>query len=139
MFRPYLVLIIMVLSFPLSGCYSENRFIDPVEEEAANPYFWSFGPVEEGVVLEHEFTLTNKSTEILNIKNTHTSCGCTVSQVKKKMLLPGESTTIEVSFNTKGYSGSVEQFVYVTTDSAENSVVKFTIKADVIKKRKGGK
>jgi hypothetical protein len=92
---------------------------------------WDFGSVQAGVVLEHAFVLANDSAKDLAIKDSTSSCGCTVSEIKKKQLKPGESTELLVKFDTKGYKGVVQQFVYVHTDSIENPIVRFTVKADV--------
>ncbi|RKY32477.1 MAG: hypothetical protein DRP74_02565 [Candidatus Omnitrophota bacterium] len=102
------------------------------EEEAYS--IWDFGKVQEGEVLEHSFILQNDSQDTLNINSLNTSCGCTVSEVEKKSLAPGESTTINVIFNSKGYSGAVQQQVFVNTDNLENPVIKLTIKAEILRK-----
>jgi hypothetical protein len=51
------------------------------------------------------------------------------------VLPPKESTLLEVKFNSKGYSGPTQQYIYVHTDNLDNPVLKFTIKAEVIKKK----
>jgi hypothetical protein len=99
---------------------------------AQDPRTWDFGAVKAGSVAEHTFVLTNDSANDLKIKDTTTSCGCTVSEIKKKQLKPGESTTISIKFDTKGYSGAVKQFVYVNTDSLDNPVIRFSVKANVV-------
>ncbi len=93
---------------------------------------WDFGRVNQGAVLKHDFLFRNKTPNILKITGINTSCGCAVSQTKKKDLNPGESTMINVSFNSSGYSGEIKQFIYVNTDNLDLAIVKFTIKADVI-------
>jgi metal-sulfur cluster biosynthetic enzyme len=93
---------------------------------------FDFGKVKQGEVLKHTFSLKNDSTKnVLNIKNVHTSCGCTASEVKKKILRPQEETSIEVEFNTKGYLGQVKQYIYVHTDNKEQPVLRLTIKAEI--------
>ncbi|MDD2703304.1 MAG: DUF1573 domain-containing protein [Candidatus Omnitrophica bacterium] len=94
---------------------------------------WDFGVIPAGQIVKHEFTLTNTSRMPLAISAINTSCGCAVPEVKKRSLSPGENTVIEVSFNSTGYSGSVEQYIFVHTDRADNPVLKFTIKAEVVK------
>ena len=94
-----------------------------------DPHVWDFGAVKAGAVLEHAFVLTNDSAKDLVIKDTTTSCGCTVSEIKKKQLKPGESTTISIKLDTKGYTGDVQQFVYVNTDSMDKPIIRFTVKA----------
>ena len=104
---------------------AENNVTDPRE--------WDFGQVKQGEILKHDFLLKNETADVLKINSVNTSCGCTVSQSAKKSLLPGESTTISVSFNSRGYLGETKQFVYVNTDNADLSVVRFIIKAQVAK------
>jgi hypothetical protein len=97
-----------------------------------DPNVWDFGTAKTGAVLEHTFLLANDSALDLKIKDTTTSCGCTVSEIKKKQLKPGESTTISIKLDTKGYSGPVKQFVYVNTDSIEKPIMRFSVKANVV-------
>ncbi len=123
MLKRYKGLIILALFLSLCG----------VKAFCADDYTWDFGQVKEGAVLKHDFSLKNVTGRVLNIKDINTSCGCTTSGTKQKSLKPGESTLIEVKFNSKGYSGNVEQFVYVNTDDLDNPVVKFIIKAYVAK------
>lgn len=106
-----------------TGCYAQKP----------DPYTWDFGKIKQAEVASHSFTLKNESSKTLNIKAVNTSCGCTASEVKKKILLPLESTEVEVKFNSKGYSGAVQQFVYVNTDNIDKPVIRFIIKADVTK------
>ena len=104
------------------------------KDEPAGSYAWDFGQVKEGASLKHEFELKNDTGKALNIKDIDTSCSCTVSEVGKKKLEPGESTAINAKFNTKGYSGPTKQYIYVHTDSVDKPIIRFVIKADVIKK-----
>lgn len=101
----------------------------PVKDDAFN---WDFGQVRQGQVVAHVFTFTNQTAKPLRIEGVTTSCGCTVSSVKKKELAAGESTTLEVKFRSKGYQGKVTQFVYLNTDNATQPVFRFTITADVL-------
>ncbi len=109
----------------VTECYAENEKVDPNE--------WDFGRVKQGAVLKHDFTFKNDTPGILKITGINTSCGCTVSQAEKKSLPPGESTVINVTFNSQGYSGAVKQFIYVNTDNVGLPVIRFVVKAEVIK------
>ena len=120
----YLISVILILLLAIGHCAQENT--------DANT--WDFGRVKEGEVLRHIFVLKNESKKILKINDVSTSCGCTVSEVKKKVLRPKESTSINVTFNSKGYFAMVQQSVYLFTDSLDNPVIRFIIKAYVVKK-----
>lgn len=134
-YRLWVIGLIIFLSFLLTACATQPDYqaSKSVPEQKADPYAWDFGKVKEGTILKHDFILKNESKAVLTIKNISTSCGCTVSEVKKKTLLLQESTLLGVRFNTKGYSSSVKQYIYVTTDSLDTSVIKFIIKAEVVK------
>jgi len=110
--------------WPIVGCYAQ---------QPQDGFTWDFGKVRQGKVVVHEFTLKNETKKILKVNDLTTSCGCAASKIKEKTLAPGKSTFIEVKFNSKGYSGPVQQYIYVNTDSLDNPVTKFIIKADVVK------
>jgi len=119
------------------------------ERRPRDSSLWDFGKVKEGKVLKHAFILKNESKNVLEIIGVHTSCGCTVSRVKKSRLSPGESTTLDVEFDSKGYSGPTQQYVYLNTDSLDasiplsingernrtidKSIIRFIIKANVVR------
>lgn len=101
--------------------------------QVQDPKVWDFGKVRAGRVLKHDFMIKNDSDKVLNIKETNTSCGCTVSEIEKKILAPQESAKVKVEFKSKGYSGNVQQFIYVNTDSVDEPIIRFVIKAEVEK------
>lgn len=134
MLKITLLSVFLVLSFSLSGCHPQRQENLLKEKPAASdPYLWDFGQVKAGEVLKHDFIFKNESDKTLTIKDVKTSCGCTVSEVKQKTLLPNETTLIVVQFDSEGFSGAVQQYVYVHTDSPRNPILKFTIKAEVVK------
>jgi hypothetical protein len=116
-----------------SGNPSEARVAGTASDASAGqPDLWDFGAVKAGSILDHEFVITNDSAKDLVIKDTTTSCGCTVSEIKNKLLKPGESTTVLIKLDTKGYTGNVQQFVYVNTDSMDKPIIRFTVKAKAL-------
>jgi hypothetical protein len=119
-----LAALLFAVLLPLTGCLSQ-------ENKAVDPLFWDFGAVKQGAVVSHDFEVKNNLGRPLTIRDVTTSCGCTASAAKKKVLAPGESTQISVEFNSSGYRGITSQFVYVTTDDPDNQIIKFTFKADV--------
>ena len=126
--RKGVILFLLCCCFIVQFSYAEKVKVGPVDLQE-----WDFGQVKQGAILKHDFVLKNETNEILEINNVHTSCGCTASESGKKSLLPQESTSIKVTFNSRGYLGLVTQFIYVNTDSIDLAIVKFTIKANVVK------
>ncbi len=123
------------LCFLLTAHAAEQKAAGPdhFKEEVPEAFFWDFGKVKEGTILKHNFIFKNESKKTLTIAGVITSCGCTVSEIKKNKLLPQESTLLKVRFNTKGYSGPVQQNIFVTTDDLDRLIVRFIIKAEVMK------
>jgi len=117
--------ILLVSFFIFQFAHAENNIADPNE--------WDFGQAKPAPVLKHDFLFKNETKSVLNITSVNTSCGCTASQPQKKSLKPEETTKINVTFNPHGYLGPVKQFVYVNTDNADLAVVRFTIKAEIVK------
>lgn len=134
-----IALILFLLFFPLQICYSQNETSTVSAQEAVKQaempaaYSWNFGQVKQGDILKHYFVLKNDSDKTLMIRDINTSCGCTASKAEKSELAPGESTSIEVQFKTEKYSGVVQQYAYVHTDSLKEPIIKLTIKADIVK------
>ena len=114
----------LFLVFVFSICFAQSAGIDENT--------WDFGKIRasEGIV-KHVFLLKNDSAETLNVNGTHASCGCTLAEIDKKVILPKETANLEVKFNPKGYSGKVTQYVYVDTDSKNMPIYKFIIRADI--------
>lgn len=121
------ILTLALTLFLNSGCY-------PQENQNLNHYYdWDFGKVKEGAVVKHNFILKNNSETPLFIERLQTSCGCTASSSSSNTIKPGKTAKISVKFNTRGYSGKTEQFVYVHTNDIKSPIVKLTIKAEVVK------
>jgi hypothetical protein len=70
--------------------------------------------------------------EPIVISNVRTSCGCTVAEYSKKPILPGESSTISVTYNAQK-AGVFNKIVSVTMD--EKDEYKLTVKGSVINKK----
>ncbi len=93
--------------------------------------FFDFGTITQGEVISHTFHLYNAGDDLLIIKDLIPDCGCTKPKIEKKVLKPGEETTVEVIFDSKGWYGSQYKSVTVRSNSPirDKSV---TIKANVI-------
>lgn len=126
-----------LIIYVLSGCaIAEQPNPQPPPapaQETPDASVWDFGRVPQGEKGKHSFVLKNATQKDLTIIDVHASCGCTTAAVEKKALAPGEETQIEVTFNSSGYSGAIQQFVYVRTDDLDNPIVRYIIKADVVK------
>ncbi len=92
---------------------------------------WDFGTVVAGTALVHTFVLTNTGTDALHITSVSTSCGCTVAQLAKSTLAPGESTNLTVTWHSSG-TGDSSKTVTVRSDDPANPQLQFSLTADLV-------
>jgi hypothetical protein len=60
-----------------------------------------YGTIAQGADPLRKFKFKNTGTEPLVIKNARGSCGCTVPAYKKEPVMPGETSEIEVRYDTQ--------------------------------------
>jgi len=94
-------------------------------------YEHDFGKIVAGEKVAAIFKFRNTGKGPLILNSVTTSCGCTVSRYSTKPVLPGESGTIEVIFDSGGYNGIQKKTVTVRSN-ASNPYVLLQIKAEVI-------
>lgn len=89
-----------------------------------------FGQIEQGEIVETTVEIKNIGKNNLYIVDAHGSCGCTVPEVTKEAIKPGESAPISVKFDSNGKSGEVTKTVMITCNT-EKAVESFKIKASI--------
>ncbi|HOU30283.1 MAG TPA: DUF1573 domain-containing protein [Bacteroidales bacterium] len=94
-------------------------------------YEHDFGKIIAGEKVATIFKFKNTGKGPLVLNSVTTSCGCTVSKYSTKPILPGDSGTIEVIFDSGGYNGMQKKTVTVRSN-ASNPYVMLQIKAEVI-------
>jgi len=89
---------------------------------------------QEDVKLSYLFRNTGSGP--LTITQVKTSCGCTVPELSKKTYMPGESGTLDVTFDPKGKHGMVARNITIFTDSestpSETLIVRAFVKPIVV-------
>jgi len=90
-----------------------------------------FGKLTAGEKVTYAFRFKNTGKSVLIISNVSTSCGCTVSSYPKKPVQPGESASIDVSFNSEGKQGFQSKSITVYTN-ADPATTSLHIKAQVV-------
>jgi hypothetical protein len=95
-----------------------------------NPNY-DFGAVQAGTKVEYDFTFTNKGKSDLIIRKINTTCGCTTSAPKDKVIKPGASSSIKAVFNTQGYRNMQTKVVTVITNDPLSSTITLWIKGKV--------
>jgi hypothetical protein len=66
--------------------------------------------------LQAKFVLMNDGKETLKIQNVYTSCSCLASKLKTKILEPGQSVPLTLTFTTPTNAGNVTKTARITTE-----------------------
>jgi hypothetical protein len=73
----------------------------------------NFGTINEGEVVEHEFSFTNTGTHPLVISDAKASCGCTIPEWTKDPVMPGSEGKLKVKYNSTGKEGKINKSISV--------------------------
>lgn len=122
----FVALFFLIITFNALGQTKEPKAFIP-------ELVYDFGTVKSGEVVKHSFLIINKGKANLNINKVSSSCGCTVAEPTKKVLLPNDTSIIKVEFNSKNRSGFQKKIISVSTDDPNNSSIQFTIQGNVSK------
>jgi hypothetical protein len=89
---------------------------------------FDFGTRPTGPAIPHSFVFRNNGKSDLIIRKVHASCGCTATHPEKTTLKPGESSKIDIVFDTKGRSGDQYKNITVITNDPEHPEVLLQVK-----------
>jgi hypothetical protein len=92
---------------------------------------WDFGQVLQNEAVSHQFEVKNGGRDTLFISRVKPACGCTSAPLTRDVIAPGESIWLDVTFNTKKFSGSINKSVTVFSNDPENPQAKLSFTADV--------
>ncbi|MES2381951.1 MAG: DUF1573 domain-containing protein [Bacteroidota bacterium] len=94
---------------------------------------FDFGTIKEGELVNYKFKFKNTGKIPLLISNAVASCGCTVPNWPKEPIMPGQTSEIDVTFNSEGKPNHVEKTVTVTANTSPTNTM-LLIKGDVTPK-----
>lgn len=100
---------------------------------------YDFGKIKTGEIVTHDFVIQNNGGDKLIINNVRAGCGCTAVKPEKSILLPGESTKINVKFDSNGRKGQQKKFVYVDSNDEANPYLTLSFTADILEPKKSSK
>jgi len=87
-----------------------------------------YGKIEKGSEPVRKFKFKNTGISPLIIQSAKGSCGCTVPTYSKEPIMPGESSTIDVRYDTQRV-GAFTKNVTITTN--DNETILLTITGEV--------
>ncbi len=76
---------------------------------------FEFGTLKQGEKTVHEFKFKNNGKRDLIIRSTRSSCGCTAVETKK-VIKPGETSSIKATFNSAGKMGKQNKSITLITN-----------------------
>jgi hypothetical protein len=94
------------------------------------------GTVQNGEVRSFEVAVTNQGSRDLVIEAVSTSCGCTTARVIPTTLRPGESGSLQVTFDAGAHGpeerGSVIRQVFIASNDPDQPELEFRLTADIL-------
>ena len=98
---------------------------------SVSPGSIDMGAMEQNQEKEATITVTNQGAGLLIIKKVDADCGCTVPTLAKNELAYGESTVVNVKFNSKKFHGKVVKMVNIHSNDPRQPVVDILLTAMV--------
>ena len=121
-----------LIQIPATGKPGGPERVEEVANFSPEAAHFRYDTVVEGAVITHQFAFTNSGNAPLLIADVSSGCGCTVPQNwPRELIEPGEGGTIDVTFDTRGWSGDVDKRVTVVTNG-EPSVVHLVLDGHIL-------
>ncbi len=92
---------------------------------------WNFGSAVHLEKKELTLGLRNEGGSELQLHDIASSCGCTVAEPARRVLQPGESTTVSVVYNTATKKGHVESHLTFKSNDPANPEIVFPLEGFV--------
>jgi hypothetical protein len=93
---------------------------------------YDFGTIPQGQKVEHIFIVKNIGDVPLSIKGIRPSCGCTAAQASSRVIQPGKTSEIKVTFNSANFFGSIHKTIAVESDDPKAPVSTLSLNGSVI-------
>jgi hypothetical protein len=78
---------------------------------------FDFADIHQGDRISKKFVFHNTGSEPLKILNVQTTCGCTASDWPKSPIPPGDSSSIQVTFNSAKKQGRINKIITVYSNA----------------------
>jgi Protein of unknown function (DUF1573) len=96
----------------------------------------NFGTIKEGEKITSEFRFVNTGTHPLIIQAAHASCGCTVAEKPTAPILPGDSSSIKTTYNSKDRGGETVYKTIMVLSNADTLFKPLILRGKVEKSNK---
>lgn len=92
-----------------------------------------FGTVKQNEKVTTIFIIRNNGKEDLQILKIKPSCGCTVTEIDKKILKNGESAKLNITFDTSGKEGVQDKHINIYSNDPKSFISVITLRAKIVK------
>ncbi|MFY0627513.1 MAG: DUF1573 domain-containing protein [Reichenbachiella sp.] len=118
--KAFLVLVFVSVSSIAFGQDASQEFIPPGPHIAFSNPSYDFGDINQGDKVEYTFEFVNDGDQPVIISNVMTTCGCTASSWPREPIAPGESSKIDVTFNSAGKIGHQNKVITIMSNASNN-------------------
>lgn len=123
------VLLSLVVVFLSVAAFAQQK--EPAQVAAVGPKItfeeveYNFGDIAQGDKVEYKFVFKNEGTAPLVLSNVLTTCGCTAPSWPREPIAPGQTSEINVVFNSAGKRGPQNKTITVISNAVnENEKVR---------------
>lgn len=114
-------LILAIVLVALVACLSACEPKGPVAKVESTAF--DFGAIDQNDQVSHTFTIKNVGDQDLEILRTRTTCGCTVAKPSQKIMKPGQTSDIAVTFSSGRRKGVQNKKITVQTNDPNNDTI----------------
>lgn len=94
----------------------------PLTEISLENASHDFGDIKKNDVVEYTYTIKNIGQNPLIISSVQPSCGCTAPDYTKEPILPGETGTVTLKFDSSGFDGKINKSADVFANTEESPI-----------------
>lgn len=117
--------LLSIVTFQLVGQPSNNNPKEAFAKMTFAATTVDYGIISKGSEPTRTFNFKNTDNAPLLITDAKASCGCTVPTFPKDAIMPGESSTITVRYDTNRI-GVISKSITITSNAGEPVVLKIT-------------
>jgi hypothetical protein len=129
----FMFLAIMALSSGYTIIQAQEQAVEMKSMAEFESRTYDFGKIEQGKPVKAVFKVKNTSMVPLLITKVSPTCGCTVANYTKEPIKPGETGTIESTYDARAM-GRFAKTIHVTTNSSEPRIDLY-LKGEVVPKK----
>jgi hypothetical protein len=95
------------------------------------PELLELGVLQQFETRDLKVTIRNDGSDLLEIRDIESTCGCTVPELNTTELAPGAATTMDIHFNSKTFQGKQTKYVHVYSNDPRRPSVDISLTADI--------